>query len=131
MDLSNEQIVWTPILGPDSVAIALKRSFAELCEAHQYDDEQLSAGVWRFMGNKPPVTPSNFLDLEQGILPKGFYSGHDGMWLTLSRDTMLGPSKRPLMFYGHNEDRRAVDRLWLLQAFAAWANLATFLLKVK
>lgn len=131
MYLTNEQIVWTPILGPDSVAVALQRTFAEACMARQYNGKEFVEAVWRFMGNKPPVVPSNFLDLVKGILPKGFYAGHDGIWLTLDQSSLSGPPECPLMYYGHNENRRAVDRMWLLQAFAAWANAATALLELK
>ncbi len=121
MLLSERQIVWTPVLGRDSLAIALQRPFATACMAHKVDDiKKFTEGVWRLMGNKPPVEPSNFLDIHQGILPKGFYAGHDGLWLTM--DSPTAHPTRPLYYHGHNEDRHASDRLWLLRAFAAWAE---------
>lgn len=84
-------------------------------------------GVWRYMGNKLPVKPGNFLDIHDGILPKSFYAGHDGLWLTLDMGTIFS-YEYPLIFYGHNEDHHAPDRLWLLQAFGAWAEAAIVIL---
>lgn len=126
MILTNKQIVWTPTLGRDSLAIALDRTFAKACVAHKHQDMKgFVEGVWRYMGNKPPVEPSNFLDIYDGILPKGFYAGHDGLWLTLDMPTISSASPiRSLVYHGHNEDRHTSDRLWLLQAFGAWADAA-------
>lgn len=122
------QIVWTPTLRRDSLAIALDRTFAEACMAHkQQSVPRLVEGVWQLMGNKLPIEPSNFLDIYDGILPKGFYAGHDGLWLTLETP-VTNHTKRPLVYHGHNEDHHAADRLWLLQAFAAWATAATTVL---
>jgi len=129
MILTNRQIVWTPVLGPDSLAVALDRTFAEACIAHKHQDMKVFVeGVWKFMGNEPPVEPSNFLDIYQGLLPKGFYAGHDGLWLTLDH-VVSNNAKRPLVYHGHNEDHHVADRWWLLQAFAAWAEAATTVLQ--
>lgn len=128
MIFTNRQIVWTPIFIRESLAIALDRGFAEACMAHQEQDMQrFIEGVWSFMGDTPSVVPSTFLDMYQGILPKGFYAGHDGVWLTLDMG-VISSAKRPLTYHGHNEDRHAADRLWLLRAFGAWAAAATTVL---
>lgn len=109
MIFTSRQIVWTPMFRRESLAIALDREFAEVCMTHQEQDMQrFIEGVWSFMGDTPSVVPSTFLDMYQGILPKGFYAGHDGVWLTLA----IGASAtRPLTYHGHNEDRHAADRL--------------------
>lgn len=131
MILTNRQIVWTPMVGRDSLAIALDRTFADACVAHKLEDQKtFMEGVWRFMGKKPPVEPSNFLDMYKGLLPKGFYAGHDGLWLTLDMTTMSSTIQPPT-YHGHNEDRHAADRLWLLKAFGAWAQAATTILDWK
>jgi hypothetical protein len=130
MILTDRQIVWTPIVGKESVAVALSRNFAKACMAHTVDDpKQLAEGVWKIMGKTPPVEPSNFLDLHTGLLPKGFYAGRNGLWLTLDLFGSIEQGTRPLVYHGHNEDVSAWDRLWLLQAFAAWADAATALLE--
>lgn len=126
MILTNKQVVWTPMLGRGSLAVALDRTFAQACVEHKSQDLKiLSDRVWSSMNYRPLIEkPSNFLDIYDGILPKGFYAGHDGLWLTLETP-VSNNVKRPLLYHGHNEDRHSADLLWLLQAFAAWAAAAT------
>lgn len=129
--LTDRQIVSTPILGKDSLAIALAKPFAEACVAHEVADRQeFMEGVWRLMGNKLPVRPSNFIDFYKGILPRGFYyKPGDGIWLTLDVADLCG--KRPLIYHGHNEDRYSGDRLWLIRAFQSWVEGAMHVLDWK
>lgn len=128
MIFSNKQIVWTPILGQNSLTIALDRTFADASVAYvDVDSKSFVEAVWSFMGKKLPVTPNNFLDFDRGILPKGFYAGRNGLWLTLER-TVSRTNSRPLIYHGHNEDQYTDDRMWLMQAFGAWAIAATTVL---
>ncbi len=128
MIFTSRQIVWTPILAGDGLAVALDQTFAEVCMTHEMNDMPMFIeAVWKLMGNKPSIKPSNFLDIHKGILPKGFYAGRDGLWLTLDSGT-VSSSKRPLIYHGHNEDQYASDRLWLLRAFGAWAEIAVIVL---
>ncbi len=128
MIFTSRQIVWAPTLGQDTLTVSLDRTFGDACMAHTEETTQSFAdGVWRLMGDKSPICPSNFLDMHNGILPKGIYAGHDGLWLTLDMGTVHS-SRRPLTYHGHNEDRFDADRLWLIRAFGAWVDAATAVL---
>jgi len=129
MICTSRQVVWTPIIGRDSLAVALDRTFAEACIAHKLQDmKSFVEGVWKFAGNKSP-TPSGFLDIYNGVLPKGFYAGNNGLWLTIDITTVSG-TRQPFMYHGYNEEMLA-DRFWLLNVFQAWADVALIILDWK
>lgn len=127
MVLNSKQIVWTPVLSKDSLAVALDSSFASACAGYKGEDVgRLIEGAWRLMGNPSPIVPTYFIQIQGGILPKGFYSGRDGLWLA-AESTNVRPT-RPFYYHGHNEDRHSSDILWLMRAFGAWAAGAMTLL---
>ncbi len=131
MILNARQIVWTPIIGKDSVAVALNPEFAKACKGYALDGQEgrrIAQHAWENVGNKGPVTPSNFFHFSGNLLLQGvYYKPGAGVWLTLDTTT-LSDVMRPVMYHGHNEDRSADDRLWLLHAFGEWATSAIALL---
>lgn len=134
--ISSRQIVWTPIITTDSVAVALHPDFARACMAYKFKDDEeagrIAQAAWRNMGKEGRFTPSNFFDFHPngGLLLQGVYYGSDGIWLTLDPGT-LSSKLRPIMYHGHNEDRRASDRMFLLHAFGEWVSSAQALLNWK
>jgi len=129
MITTTRQIVWTPTIGPSSIAVALDPTFAKACREYALTDERrriFATDVWAHMDNKSFVMPSNFLDFEQSLLIKGIYKpGGDGIWLTLDAPM---DENHPFIYHGHNADLFALDRLWLLHAFSSWATGACALL---
>ena len=123
MILDNKEIVWTPTFANAAVGIALNREFAEKCQQYQLPSMlDFTNRVWMRMGKKKPA-PSDFIDYDAGILPKGLYAGHDGVWLSLDIMNRTGPPNAPLRYHDHNAEL-ATDQQWLLRAFAAWAETA-------
>lgn len=112
------------------VAVALDPTFAQACLAHEIDaqmQQTFAQNVWEHMGNKGPMTPGNFLHFHEGLLLAGiYYKPGEGVWLTIDQSTYN--SVFPVMYYSHNADFLASDRLWLLHAFGAWAEGACVLL---
>lgn len=132
MILFNKQVVWTPVLVRDSLAVALERNFAEACLGHKPKDmRQLVVAVSaRIKSESKRGLVSNLLDMYEGsLLPKGIYAGSNGVWLTLDVSA-ISNSVRPFTYHGHNEELVA-DRFWLMRAFQAWADCATTLLDWK
>ena len=132
MILTSGQVVWTPILGKDSLAIALNRTFAEACLLYTPDDvSYLAKRIWSTIDGAPGHMPSNFLDIYNGFLPRCIYlDGGKGLWLEIDVTT-LNSSIRPPTYNGHNEELLLHDRYMLMSAFAAWANAAMILMDWK
>ncbi len=132
--LNSSQIVWTPIIGKDSVAVALHAEFARACMGYKLDQEtaqRITQVAWENVGRAGAFTPSNFFQFGSTLLLQGvYYKPGDGVWLTLDSGAFSGRA-RPVMYHGHNEDRHAEDRLFLLQAFGEWASSAQVLLEWK
>ena len=131
MILSPAQIVWAPIIGRTSVAIALTPAFAEACLNYTLNEQverRVTQCAWENMGNRGPIIPSNFFHFGGNLLLRGVYYRSDGVWLTLDAAS-LSSTLSTVMYYGHNEDHYAGDRLGLLQAFGEWAKAAQVLLE--
>lgn len=126
----DSEVVWTPYLTESAVSIVLNSEFARACSARSEEHrDKVTTVTWQLMGNALPVTPTNFLDYEQGILIKGIYAGRDGLWLT--RDGRGVPDDGcALVYHGHNEDRHSSDRLWLMRVFSVWVRTARVVLDV-
>jgi hypothetical protein len=134
MILTTQQMVWTPSIGRDSVAVALNPVFAGACKAYELDPEQartIAENTWKKMRLKNSDMPSNFLEFGGTLLLNGVYlKPGDGVWLTIEAAS-LRSTVQPVMYYGHNEDRFAEDRLELMWAFGEWVNMAVALLDWK
>jgi hypothetical protein len=76
------------------------------------------------------VAPSNLVDpYENSLLPAGFYYGRDGLWLTVD-STTLRSEHGPVLYNAHNADH-PWQREWLCRAFAAWADVALYRLRIR
>ena len=133
MILSNREIVWTPNIGVGSLGIALDKTFAEACLAHQLEDmPAFTDAVWKYMdvsSQLKSLSSRTFTMEGSSLLMTGIYPGHDGVWLTLNKPEMSDATK-PFMYAGHNEEQ-VRDRYWLLLAFQAWVAGAMIVLNWK
>lgn len=122
MILTNRQIVWTPIITPNGVAVALDQTFANACNARICEKPaEFTQRIWELsVGSSSKLAPSNFLDMHAGsFLLKGIYKGINGTWLTLDEHSLS--TGRPCVYHSHNAES-AADSMWLLTAFYVWAN---------
>lgn len=123
-----DTLTWQPYITRRGVAVFLDHSFADTCHAHPAEDqESVTRGVLNQLGYRD-TAPGYTIDYKGGILPRGFYTNRDGLWLTL-----IEPSSDPvalLTYCGHNDDF-PTQQLLLLHLFGAWANVAQTALDLK